>query len=372
MQFTVIGSGAIGGTVGAHLVRAGDDVRFIDRDPTHVAAMQARGLTIRGPEESFTVPVDATSPDAASGPLGAVLLCVKSQDTRAAAEWCRPRLRPGDSITSLQNGLCERVIAEVVGEAQTIGAFVNFSADLVAPGTIDYGGPGTFVVGELDGRLSSRVQALGERLRVFLPITVSPNVLGYLWAKLGYANMLFATALVDATMADVIERYPDLMVELACEVYDVAARVGVRLEPFDDVEPHLYHPRERQDPEQLRAAIATLVARRRRDGKTKSGIWRDLAVRHRRTEVDFQPGAVVEEAVRFGLPLPLTERVIAQIHDLEEGRRAMAWQNLVELERLRTGRPPPGSGSGGSAAEAEEPPALPADPAPVRPPRSHG
>ncbi|EQD35960.1 2-dehydropantoate 2-reductase, partial [mine drainage metagenome] len=113
-----------------------------------------------------------------------------------------------------------------------------------------------------------------------------------------------ATALVDATMADVIERFPALMVELACEVYDVAAAAGVRLEPFDDVEPELYHPRERQDQERLGPAIAGLVARRRRDGKSKSGIWRDLAVRHRRTEVDSQPGVVLEMAAQHGLRSP--------------------------------------------------------------------
>ncbi len=339
MRFTVVGAGAIGGTVGAHLIRAGHEVRLIDGDRAHVAAMRTRGLTVRGAEETFTVPAEAALPAEGAGPsshsLGTVFLCVKAHDTRAAAEWCRGRLRPGECIVSLQNGLCERVIAEVVGEPRTVGAFVNFSADLVEPGVIDFGGPGTFVVGELDGAQSARVEAIAESLRAFLPITVSDNVLGFLWAKLGYANMLFATALVDATMADVIERFPHLMVELACEVYDVGAAAGVRLEPFDDVEPALYHPRERQDPARLEQAIAGLVARRRRDGKTRSGIWRDLAVRHRRTEVDSQLGVVLEMAARSGLHLPLTERLVERIHDVEAGRRAMAWENVTELERLR-------------------------------------
>ncbi|HVA20504.1 MAG TPA: 2-dehydropantoate 2-reductase [Candidatus Micrarchaeia archaeon] len=335
MRFTVVGAGAIGGTVGSHLVRAGDAVRLVDGDRGHVDAMRARGLTLRAAGGEVTVAVDAASPDEVAGRLGTVLLCVKAQDTRSAAEWCAPRMGRGDCVVSLQNGLCERTIAAVVGDDRTVGAFVNFSADLVEPGVIQFGGPGTFVVGELDGRRSPRVEAIAERLRAFLPVTVTDNVFGYLWAKLGYANMLFATALVDATMADVIERHPDLMVELACEVYDVAADLGVSLQPFDDVEPQLYHPRQGRDPARLEAAMASLVARRRRDGKAKSGIWRDLAVRHRRTEVDDQLGAVIEIGAARGLPCSLTRALVARIHELESGRRPMGWANVQELERLR-------------------------------------
>ncbi len=340
MRFTVIGAGAIGGTVGAHLVRAGDTVQLIERDRAHVEAVRANGLTLRSETGTLTVPVPAATPEAPpTGPLGTVLLCVKSQDTRAAAAWCAERLGPDECVVSLQNGLCEAVIAEVVGAPRTVGAFVNFSADLMEPGVIEVGGPGTFVVGELDGAATARVAAIAEHLSAFIPVRPTANVFGYLWAKLGYANMLFATALVDATMADVIERFPDLMVELACEVYDVAEARGVRLEPFDDVEPGLYHPRAGRDPERLRAAMASLVERRRRDGKSKSGIWRDLAVRHRHTEVDHQLGPAVAIGSEYGLTLPLTRWLVERIHDLEAGRRAMDWANVEELERLRTSTP---------------------------------
>ena len=241
---------------------------------------------------------------------------------------------------SLQNGLCERAIAAAVGEARTVGALVNFSADYLEPGVIAYGGPGTLKLGELDGRRSQRLETLAELLSRGAAVQTTDNVWGYLWAKLGYANMMFATALTDETMADVIDARRGLLVELAAEVYEVAAREGVTPEPFDDVEPALYHPREARRWDEIDASLDRLVARRRRDQKSRSGIWRDLAVRRRRTEVDQQIGLAVEIGAEHGLPLPLTRRLVAMIHELEEGTRERRIENLDELDAVRLAEAP--------------------------------
>jgi 2-dehydropantoate 2-reductase len=72
-------------------------------------------------------------------------------------------------VVSLQNGLNELVIAEVVGEARTMGCFVNFGADYLEPGVIHYGGRGAFVLGELDGADTERLRAVHEAVRAFEP-----------------------------------------------------------------------------------------------------------------------------------------------------------------------------------------------------------
>jgi 2-dehydropantoate 2-reductase len=165
-------------------------------------------------------------------------------------------------------------------------------------------------------------------------VKVTDNIWGYIWGKMGYANMLFATATTDETMADIIDRYRHLMVELATEIYDVAAREGVKPEPFDDVEPGLYYPRDQRDWDAINRSLDALVARRRRDRKTHSGIWRDLAVRRRPTEVDFQIGLAAEIGGGHGLPMPLTNALVGMIHELESGRRDRSLSNLDELNAL--------------------------------------
>jgi 2-dehydropantoate 2-reductase len=335
VRVTIVGAGAIGGTVGAYLARSGTAVEMVDKDAAHVAAIAENGLTIQGFDETFTVPVEAINPAQLSGPLEVVLLAVKAQHTADAVTSVAPLLTADSTVVSLQNGLCPRTIAAAIGEHRTIGALVNFSADYLEPGLITYAGAGTVRIGGLDGKPSPRLDMAAALLSGWGAVEVTGNIWGYLWGKLGYANMLFGTALTDETMADIIDRYRPLMVELAAEVYEAAAREGVRPEPFDNVEPSLYYPRETQDWDRINVSLDDLVARRRVDQKTRSGIWRDLAVRKRRTEVDDQIGAVLRIGRAGGLPMPLTGRLVTMIHELEDGVRQRTAANVDELELLR-------------------------------------
>lgn len=337
MQVTVVGAGAIGGTVGAYLARAGHAVIFCDAAEAHVAAINDRGLTIRGWEEEFTVPAPAIRPSELRGPLQLVLLAVKAQHTAQAMQAIAPLLAGDGVVVSMQNGLNEQAIAAAAGAERTIGCLVNFSADYLEPGLIHYGGPGTIKVGELDGRITPRLERLRDLLAAIGPVETTANIWGYMWGKLGYGNMLYATALADASMADVIDRYRPLMVELAAEIYEVAERLGVRPEPFDGVEPDLYYPRASRDWAAIGRSLDALVARRRRDQKQRSGIWRDLVVRRRGTEVAAHLGPIIRHADALGLPLPLTRHVAQLIADLEAQRAAPAWEHLDALEALRRG-----------------------------------
>jgi 2-dehydropantoate 2-reductase len=69
--------------------------------------------------------------------------------------------------------------------------------------------------------------------------------------------------------------------------------------------------------------------------KTKTGIWRDLAVRKRKTEVEAHVGATLERGARHGIRAPLSRRLLALIGELETGRRVMAWENLDDLVALK-------------------------------------
>src|SRR5207302_6987932 len=212
MEYTVFGAGAIGGTVGAHMVRGGESVLFVDRDTEHVRAMQQRGLTIRGFAETFTVKVDATTPDALPDRLETVLLACKAPATEDAVRSFMDRLAPDGCVVSLQNGLNELQIARLVGAARTIGAFVNFSADYLEPGLIHFGGRGAFWLGELSGSISPRLLDLQRALGHWGPVQVTDNIWGFLWGKQAYGAMLFATALSNDSMADAIDGHRAVVV----------------------------------------------------------------------------------------------------------------------------------------------------------------
>ena len=334
MTITIYGAGAIGGVTGAALARAGHDVVLVDRAEDHVAAMNAHGLTIESREGSVTVPVRAITPGALGHGLGLVLLAVKSQDTSGALEVLTPRLAADGAIVSLQNGLNEELIAEKIGAPRTVGCLVNWAADWVAPGRILHGGHGALVLGELDGRMSNRVQGLAKLLAVVAPTEVTDNVLGYTWAKHVYGALLVATAVVDAHVYEVVERSPavqQMLVALVVENMRAAEAAGIRLEPFDEYAPADYCAAARGDLAARQRAMEIIARHYRQHTKTKTGIWRDLVVRRRKTEVGALLGATVAKARMLGRDMPLTERLIAMIEDLERGRRVMSWDNIDEL-----------------------------------------
>ncbi len=326
------GAGAIGGTIGAYWARAGIDVLLCDIVPEHVAAIDARGLRITGPIEEFTVKAKAAMPGGLRGQFKRIVLAVKAHHTEAATRALLPHLAADGYVLSAQNGLNEIAIAKIVGDKRTMGCFVNFGADYHEPGVIMFGGRGAVVVGEIDGADTERVRDMHRLLKIFEPNAIqTANIWGYLWGKLGYGALLFATALTNESIADALasKRHFQLYRRIGEEVMQVAAKRGFKCEGFNGFDPAAFMPGAPR--EATERSIGEMVAHNRKSAKSHSGIWRDLAVRKRKTEVDAQVAAVAVEAKNVGLKAPAIEQLVQLIHDIEDGKRPLAWETLDAL-----------------------------------------
>jgi 2-dehydropantoate 2-reductase len=320
VRYLILGCGAIGGTVAAGLVRDGHDVLVSDADPDVVRAVNTTGLRIEGPVEQFTVHpravMPADLPDRIDCP---VLLAVKAHHTEAAAAVLAGRLCGDGFVVSLQNGLTADVLASAVGPDRVVEAVVNFGADVLEPGVVLRGNRATFMIGELDGRPSERVAALAADIA---DAEATTDVLRYAWAKEAYGATLFATAVSDLPIHVVLEdpAYRPLLIAVATEVLAQAPVTPLPLDGFD--------------PADLNGSLDRLADFNRRSAKTHSGIYRDLAIRHRPTEV---------RAILGPLQGFLLRRIEELIVAIERGERICARANLDLLaayERLdRLGRP---------------------------------
>lgn len=331
------GAGAIGGILGAYWARAGIPVQMVDIVAEHAAACSTDGLRIEGPVEEFTQMVPCITPDQLTGSYERVVLAVKAQATPAAMAQLLPHLAPNGFVLSAQNGLNERVIAQFAGAERTMGAFVNYGADWVGPGRILFGNRGAVVVGETDGARRARTQDMHDLLKIFEPDAVlTEDIWAYLWGKLGYGAMLFATSLtpdsMTANFADPV-RGPAL-IGLAREVMRTAVAEGVNPKPFNGFEPAAFLPGAGQLAAEQ--SLANLAEFNSKTAKTHTGIYRDLAVRKRKTEVDAQVGAVAEIAATHGIETPLLSRLVTLIHDIEEGRREMSVETFHALTKAET------------------------------------
>ncbi len=331
-RILVWGGGAIGGALAAWWARAGLDVTLVDIEAAHVAACRTDGLRIEGPVETFTQALPALTPDGVRGVWPIVVLAVKAQATEAALAQLAPHLADDGYVLSAQNGLNEIAIARALGAARTMGCFVNFGADWLGPGRILFGNRGAVVVGEIDGAIRPRTLDMHRRLAIFEPdAALTDNIWGYLWGKLAYGAMLFATALTPDSMS---ANFADparfaAFDALAREVMATAAARGVTPVGFNGFDPSAFAPGAPDAG--ARASIAALAAFNSRTAKTHSGIYRDLAVRKRKTEVDPQIGVIAELAAQAGVPTPTIRRLVALVHDVEDGRRPMSIETFRAL-----------------------------------------
>lgn len=331
MRIAIWGAGAIGGTLGAYLIRNGHDVLFVDIVEEHVAAINQSGLHISGPVETFTVQAKAVTPEQLDEEYQTILLCTKAQHTRQATESLVGWLAADGFVMSVQNGLNELVIQEIVGRGRTVGAFVNFGADYLGPGSIFFGGRGAVVIGELDGSITERLRQMEALFLHFDEHTrITDDLWGYLWGKEAYGAMLFITALTHEPIADALAdaNYRPLYIKAAQEILQLADKISVRPRAFNGFEPAAFLA---DDAAKMKESLDSLVAFNRQSAKTHSGIWRDLAVRKRETEAAMFD-IILSEGGRANFDMPFTRRWIAMIHEIEDGKREQSLANLDQLK----------------------------------------
>jgi 2-dehydropantoate 2-reductase len=326
------GAGAIGGTLGAHLARAGYEVLLVDTVAEHVEACRTKGLRIFGPVTEFTQIIPAATPEELKGRYSRIVLAVKAQATKAALPVLAPHLADNGFVFSAQNGLNELEIAETVGAERTMGCFVNFGADWHAPGQILYGNRGAFVVGEIDGSIRDRTRAMHALCQSFEPDAIlTSDIWSYLWGKLAYGAMLFATALNHDSMSENFAdtRRMPVWLALGREVAATALARGVTPRGFGSFDPMAFAP-GRNDADGIRM-VEWLRDYTAVGAKTHSGIWRDLAVRKRKTEAEAQLMIMPKLAAQKGIATPVLNALGRLIKDIEEGRREQSPESFNAL-----------------------------------------
>lgn len=334
------GAGAIGGVLGAYWARAGIPVQMVDIVAEHASACSTTGLNLSGPVEQFRQVVSCVTPQELRGTFGTIVLAVKAQATEAALAMALPHLAPDGFILSAQNGLNELTIARLAGAERTMACFVNFGADWLGPGDVLFGNRGAVVVGEIDGSVRERTRQMHRDLATFEPAAVlTDNIWGYLWGKLAYGAMLFATALTTDSMTVNFEDPRRFVAfdRLAREVMAVAAARDVVPIGFNGFDPACFAPGASDTG--ARASIAALAEFNRHTAKTHSGIYRDLAVRKRKTEIDPQIGVIAELGREVGVLTPAISCLVALIHAIEDGRKPMAFETFSELIAVCKGAP---------------------------------
>jgi 2-dehydropantoate 2-reductase len=307
MKIAILGAGALGCAIGAALTEAGHATWLLNRSAAHVEAMRRHGLRVDDASGTRQVAVRATTRADEAGAVDLVVVLVKSFHTEAAMRGAMALVGPETRVLSLQNGLGhEDVLADIVGRERVLAGKTYVGGVMRAPGHIQSGvaGKATYI-GELDGRITERVQAIAAAFDAAgLATTVSDNIVGTMWDKL-LVNVATG-AVTGITGLTYGQLYGEPLLEqtalaAVAEAMAVARAAGVRLS--------FTRPEQAWTlaAEGLPAAFKTSMLQSLEKGSV--------------TEIDFINGAVVRGGQRHGVPTPVNATLVACIKGIE---RAMA------------------------------------------------
>lgn len=235
MRIVIMGSGGVGGYVGARLQAAGEDVAFVARG-AHLQSLQAEGLRLEHPEHPLHLPRVQASADAAelarSGPADLVVFAVKLADTAAAARALGPLLGPQTRILTLQNGIDSvDLIQAHVGTTAVRGGVIYVSAVIDRPGVIRSPGGLHVIVADAAGGdpvMAAFFAACGRATA--LQAKPTDDIRSALWEKfIALTSLSATTSLLRAPMGAILG-HPEtraLQRQLVEEAVAVAAAAGV-------------------------------------------------------------------------------------------------------------------------------------------------
>ncbi len=305
VKIYVLGAGALGCAIGGTLAKAGSDVTLIDRFQAHVDAINHDGLIMRDGGSEHCVRVKAATCCAGLAPADLVIVLVKSFHTAEAIASAMPVVGAQTVVMSLQNGMGhEDVLAQAVGREHVLAGKTYVGGVFLGPGRILAGTEGKLtIIGELDGALSDRAQAIAAEFeRAGLCTEVSENIVGTMWDKLLINVATGALSGITGLPYGSLYAVPEVE---ACAVAAVAEAMAVA--GANQVRLSIAEPRD----------AWTMAA----DGLPpdfKASMLQSLE-KGSPTEIDFINGAVVRAGVRCGVPTPVNEALVACIKGIERG-----------------------------------------------------
>jgi 2-dehydropantoate 2-reductase len=305
MNICILGAGALGCSIGGTLAESGAAVWLVNRAQAHVNAINTVGLRMRDGDTERSVKVRAATSCHGLPAMDLVIVLVKSFDTRAVIESAADVIGDHTVVLSLQNGMGhEDILAEVVGRAKVLAGKTYVGGVMLAPGHIIAGtrGKDTYI-GELDGAISPRVQAIADTFkRAGLNTIVSADIVGTMWDKLLVNVATGALSGITGLSYGELYAVPEVKATALAAVNEAitVARAGGVTLSFDSALQAWDKAAEGLPPEFKASMLQSLE---------KGSL----------TEIDFINGAVVRAGKKHGVPTPVNEALAACIKGIERG-----------------------------------------------------
>ncbi len=330
MRTVIYGAGSLGTILGAYITKNGGEIDLVNRNRAHVDALRTKGASIKG-TVCFNQKVNAYTPDEMTGIYDIIFLMTKQQQNKEVVTFLKEFLAEDGVIVTLQNGIPELQIAEIVGDDRVLGATVAWGATMTAPGICELTSKPdslTFSLGSLSTVPNRHIDDVRKILEKMGPVEIDKNFVGSRWSKL-LINSAFSgmSAVLGCTFGEAANNRKSrrIVQSLIKECIDVCAAGGIRIEPIQgkDVVKLLDYSNP------LKKAVSFLIIpiAIRKHALLKASMLQDLE-KGKKTEVDAINGSVSAYGRKIGFPTPMNDKVVEIIHKIEEGKLSPSFDNL--------------------------------------------
>ncbi len=336
MRYAIYGAGSLGTVLGAYMTKNGVPVDLINRNRAHVEALNTKGAKIGGTVD-MTVPVRAILPYEMEGVYDVIFLMTKQLENREVVTKLLPFLGENSVLVTLQNGIPEPEIAEIVGPQRTIGCVVEWGATLKGPGECELTSDPdsmSFHMGRMEGITDGQLALVKSLLEKMCPVEIEENLLGVRWSKL-LINATFSGlgTVMGGRFGDVSETKEARPVALACmkECIDVGQAAGAVFAPVQgkDSTKLFYYKND------LKKAFANflLPIAMKKHRLIEPSMLQDLK-KGKRCEVDAINGVVCAWGRKTGVPTPVNDRIVEVIKKEQAGELPLSRENIRLFEDL--------------------------------------
>ena len=308
MKIVIIGAGAMGCLFAAFLAKSKEDVWLLDKDEENAAKLNESGISLEGLSGSWQVKIKAASAIADIGKADLILICVKSFNTKSAAEEIMPLLGRDTKILTLQNGMGNiEIISEIAGEERVIGGVTNEGATLIALGKIRHAGRGETLIGSSSGKTPVEMRAIREIFnKAGFETKMTRDIKSLIWSKLiinvGINALSAITRLPNGKLTE-YEGTKRILRDAVTEAARIAKRKRIKL-IFDD-------------------PLAKVEAVCESTSGNLSSMLQDV-LRKKRTEVDFINGVIVRLGQELGIEVPTNKFLLDLINTIESSYKQSA------------------------------------------------
>lgn len=330
MRSAIYGAGSLGTILGAFITKNGGQIDLINRNKAHVEALKANGATVTG-TLNFNQKVNALSVDEMSGRYDIIFLMTKQQQNREVVTRLKDYLEDDGVIVTLQNGIPELEIGEIVGDDRVLGCTVAWGATLKEPGVSELtSDPGhlTFSIGSLSSTPNHHLQDAKALLELMGPVEVDANFIGSRWSKL-LINAAFSgmSAVCGSTFGEAAGNRESRKVVQALikECIEVCKKGGIRIEPIQgkDVVKLL----DFNNPLKKAVSFFIIPVAIKKHALLKASMLQDLE-KGKKCEVDAINGVVSAFGRKVAFPTPANDKVVEIIHRIENGELSPSFDNV--------------------------------------------